>query len=133
MTPHMRFSLFPCNRELQLNYPPIITPLTGDSQYVKYTLKIRLDALVIKELWESYMSFEVWNCSSLPHEEYPAIENGSVQEDSWIGIATVPCVMLISRKQGITGWIGLLGRDQESVGSLKVSISFVDWECISPR
>ncbi|MCO5615037.1 hypothetical protein L7F22_069325 [Adiantum nelumboides] len=107
----IRFTLFPCNRELESKYPPIMTYLDEIAYQLKSTFTILLDVLTIKELWESYMTFEVWQHRPQNHERLLLTSH----EGIWIGVAIAPCVMLLSRKQD-----PLNSNDVSPNGSLKV-------------
>ncbi|KAI5066217.1 hypothetical protein GOP47_0018841 [Adiantum capillus-veneris] len=123
----IRFSLFPCNRELESKYPPIMTYLDEMAYQLKSTFMIMLDMLIIKELWESYMTFEVWQQRPQAHESF----SSTSIEGRWIGVAIAPCVMLISQRDGVCGWIDLVGLNKQSVGCLKVSVKFLRWHASS--
>ncbi|KAH7440134.1 hypothetical protein KP509_04G093200 [Ceratopteris richardii] len=119
----IRFALFPCNRELENKHPPIVAQLDKGVYHAKFTLNVILDAVTIKELWESYMTFEIWRISI--HEAEGSGSSKDRKQDVRIGVAIAPCVMLLSQKQGVSGCIDLVGLNRQPLGHLRVSVKFV--------
>ena len=60
---------------------------------------VTLDGLIIKEMQQNYMVFEVWK--HVIHTQKQSPSSTPIQEDFWIGVSMVPCIMLISRKKGL--------------------------------
>ena len=61
-------------------------------------MNVTLDGLMIKEMQQSYMTFEVWK--HVLHTQKQCSPS-TPREDFWVGVCMVPCVMLISQKKGL--------------------------------
>ena len=62
-------------------------------------MNVTLDGLMIKEMQQSYMTFEVWK--HVIHTQKQCSPSTPSQEDFWVGVSMVPCVLLISQKKGL--------------------------------
>eukprot|EP01018_Ginkgo_biloba_P037228 Gb_08275 [translate_table: standard] len=95
---YVRFSLFPSNRELEKHFPPTVILFKVEelmhSRTSTQELPLIVNASVIKELWRSQMSFEVWKHRTIT-AQYEAA-------DVLIGTAIAPCSVLLSRTKGST-------------------------------
>ena len=61
-------------------------------------MNVTLDGLMIKEMQQSYMTFEVWKHVLDTQKQ---CFTSTPREDFWVGVSMVPCIMLISQKKGL--------------------------------
>jgi hypothetical protein len=62
-------------------------------------MHLTLDGLMIKEMQQSYMVFELWK--HVIHTQKQCSPSPASREDFWMGASMVPCILLISRKEGL--------------------------------
>ncbi len=72
----------------------------------RHKISLSLDAMVMKELRTSPMSFELWQCSQSSSStlgcSYPKNNRPThMLSDVWLGTASAPCLPLLFQKEGV--------------------------------
>ncbi len=98
--------MFPATIELWLRCIPQPRKHPDLHTTWRHKISLSLDAMVLKELRTSPMSFEVWQCSqsssptlgcSYPKKNRPT----HMLSDVWLGTASAPCLPLLFQKEGV--------------------------------
>lgn len=93
---YVRLSLFPSSHELELQYPPIHTPLQAQTFTPHYGFHRRLSVTVTEEVLEAMKTgeavLEVWH-----HAPRSLQAEGT---NSWLGTVSVPLSQLLKNEKG---------------------------------
>ncbi|GAQ84603.1 hypothetical protein KFL_001970045 [Klebsormidium nitens] len=120
---YVRLSLFPSSHELELQYPPIHTPLQAQTFTPHYGFHRRLSVTVNEEVLEAFRTgvavLEVWH-----HAPRSMQAEGT---NSWLGTVSVPLSQLVKNEKGINGWYDILSRRGDMVGAIELDIAVAEW------